>query len=192
MAHQMPVLESERLIMRLGEPEDVTSIIRYFTENRPYLEPFEPQRPHNFLTKQFWITELEARKQAARRLRSQNYFIFPKTNPDEVIGAINLNNMVWGPFQAATLGYSLAAAKQGNGYMTEAGQRLIRYGFEVLNLHRIMANYMPHNQRSANVLKRLGFVVEGTAKHYLFINGKWQDHVLTSLVNPDWRCRNMS
>lgn len=185
----MPVLESERLILRLGDPEDIDSIIRYFQANRPYLEPFEPQRPRNFHTRLFWEAELEARKQEAKRLRSQKYFIFEKASPTEVIGVINLNNMVWGAFQAAVLGYSLAAAKQSNGYMTEAGQRLIRYGFEVLNLHRITASYMPHNQRSANVLKRLGFEVEGQAKHYLLINGKWQDHVLTSRINPDWRFR---
>ena len=73
--------------------------------------------------------------------------------------------------------------------MTEAGRLLIHYAFEELNLHRIMASYIPHNQRSANVLKRLGFEIEGTAREYLFINGKWQDHVMTSLINPQWRRR---
>ncbi|ASC72274.1 Ribosomal-protein-alanine acetyltransferase [Halomicronema hongdechloris C2206] len=183
----MPVLESERLILRLGDPKDIDSIIHYFTVNQAYLQPFEPQRPDNFLTPGYWAAELEARRQDAVQKRSLKLFIFEQAAPAVVIGAINLNNMIWGVFQAATLGYSLAAAKQRQGYMSEAGSQLIRYGFEVLNLHRIMANYMPHNQRSANVLKRLGFEIEGTAKDYLFINGGWQDHVLTSRINPDWR-----
>jgi ribosomal-protein-alanine N-acetyltransferase len=50
-----------------------------------------------------------------------------------------------------------------------------------------MANYMPHNRRSGNVLKRAGFVVEGYARDYLMINGKWEDHIFTSLTNPHWR-----
>jgi ribosomal-protein-alanine N-acetyltransferase len=50
-----------------------------------------------------------------------------------------------------------------------------------------MANYMPHNERSKNVLKRLGFVQEGYAKEYLLINGQWQDHILTSITNPQWK-----
>jgi ribosomal-protein-alanine N-acetyltransferase len=50
-----------------------------------------------------------------------------------------------------------------------------------------MANYMPRNQRSANVLKRLGFVVEGYARNYLLINNHWEDHILTSLTNPNWQ-----
>jgi len=61
----------------------------------------------------------------------------------------------------------------------------IDYMFQSQSLHRIMANYMPHNHRSEKLLKRLGFTKEGIAKSYLKINGSWQDHVLTSLVNAD-------
>lgn len=39
--------------------------------------------------------------------------------------------------------------------------------------------------RAARVLQRLGFTIEGTAKDYLFLAGRWQDHILTSLINPD-------
>ena len=59
------------------------------------------------------------------------------------------------------------------------------YMFEVIGLHRIMANYMPENKRSAAVLHRLGFEREGLAKSYLKINGQWRDHVLTSKLNPN-------
>jgi ribosomal-protein-alanine N-acetyltransferase len=55
-------------------------------------------------------------------------------------------------------------------------------------MHRITASYLPHNQRSGKLLKRLGFVVEGYAYDYIMINGKWEDHILTSLVNPNWNC----
>ncbi|MEK6579500.1 MAG: 30S ribosomal protein S5 alanine N-acetyltransferase, partial [Bdellovibrionota bacterium] len=37
------------------------------------------------------------------------------------------------------------------------------------------------------ILKRLGFETEGLAKDYLFIGGRWRDHVLNSLTNPNWR-----
>jgi ribosomal-protein-alanine N-acetyltransferase len=47
-----------------------------------------------------------------------------------------------------------------------------------------MANYRPENERSGILLERLGFVREGLAKDYLFIDGQWRDHVLTSLTNP--------
>lgn len=47
-----------------------------------------------------------------------------------------------------------------------------------------MANYVPTNERSGRLLRRLGFTVEGYARDYLFIDGAWRDHVLTSLTNP--------
>jgi ribosomal-protein-alanine N-acetyltransferase len=71
--------------------------------------------------------------------------------------------------------------------MTEALKPALRFMFMDMNLHRIGANYMPRNQRSGNLLRRLGFVVEGYARDYLLINGTWEDHILTSLTNPAWR-----
>ncbi len=46
-----------------------------------------------------------------------------------------------------------------------------------------MANYVPTNERSGRLLRRLGFTVEGYARDYLCLNGTWQDHILTSLIN---------
>ncbi len=54
-------------------------------------------------------------------------------------------------------------------------------------MHRIAASYMPHNKRSEAVLKHMGFEREGFAKDYLLINGKWEDHILTALHNPNWK-----
>ena len=70
--------------------------------------------------------------------------------------------------------------------MTGALRLGIEYMFGEMNLHRISANYMPDNTRSGAVLKRLGFTVDGYARDYLRIDGRWQDHILTSLLNPGW------
>jgi [ribosomal protein S5]-alanine N-acetyltransferase len=68
--------------------------------------------------------------------------------------------------------------------MFEALTVVIAYAFNDMGLHRIMANYIPTNERSGRLLRRLGFVVEGYARDYLFLAGNWQDHILTSLINP--------
>ena len=69
--------------------------------------------------------------------------------------------------------------------MTTVVEQGTRIMFSDYGLHRIEANYMPRNARSARVLERCGFVREGFAEAYLEINGKWEDHVLTSLTNRD-------
>jgi ribosomal-protein-alanine N-acetyltransferase len=182
-----PELKSNRLLLRMGQPEDIPAILRYYSVNKPFLEPFEPTRPDNFYTYEFWEAALTFRDQEFHSGEAVKLFIFKHTEPLEVIGIINLNTIIRGAFHGATLGYGLAASHQRQGVMTEAGQRLIDYAFQELNLHRIMAGYMPHNHRSGNVLKRLGFQIEGVARDYLFINGGWQDHILTSLLNPHWQ-----
>jgi ribosomal-protein-alanine N-acetyltransferase len=48
-----------------------------------------------------------------------------------------------------------------------------------------MANYLPTNERSARLLRRLGFVIEGSARDYLFVGGQFRDHVLTALTNHE-------
>jgi len=59
--------------------------------------------------------------------------------------------------------------------------------FREMHLHRVMAAHLPENERSAAVLKRLGFQPEGLARDYLLIGGRWRDHVLNSKLAPDWR-----
>jgi ribosomal-protein-alanine N-acetyltransferase len=82
------------------------------------------------------------------------------------------------------MGYAVEKRYQGRGLMKKLCDHAIGYAFSELQLNRIMANYMPCNQRSERLLRRLGFVEEGLARNYLKINERWEDHVLTSLVNP--------
>jgi ribosomal-protein-alanine N-acetyltransferase len=82
---------------------------------------------------------------------------------------------------------SLDENEQGNGIMQRAVEKTIHWMFTVQNLHRIMAAYIPRNNKSGNVLSKLGFVKEGEAKAYLYINGGWEDHILTSKVNRAWK-----
>src|SRR5678810_331999 len=99
-------------------------------------------------------------------------------------GACNYTNIVRGPFQACHPGYQIALAQQGQGLMSETLRAGNAFMFAERRLHRIMANYRPENYRSARLLQSLGFRREGIAADYLFIDGAWRDHVLTSLVNP--------
>jgi ribosomal-protein-alanine N-acetyltransferase len=103
-----------------------------------------------------------------------------------VVGNLSLVHIVRGVLQACTLGYALAAEAQGQGYMLEAVRGSVAYAFGPLGLHRVMADYMPRNRRSAAVLRQAGFVIEGYAREYLLINGRWEDHVLSAITNGDW------
>lgn len=75
------------------------------------------------------------------------------------------------------LGYWLDESYWGKGYMTEAVQGVLNYGFEELRLSLITATCYPHNKRSQKVLKKNGFIYEGTLHQAeLTYNGNIYDH----------------
>ena len=182
-----PQLTTPRLLIRLATKRDVHEIARYYRTNRAFLKPFEPTRSENFFAEDFWRGQVERNLIEFNYNQSLRLFVFEQAKPETIIGIINFTQFFREPMHACVLGYSLAESKQGNGYMSEAVGRSIQYIFNELNFHRIAANYMPRNQRSGNLLKKLGFVVEGYARDYLLINGKWEDHILTSLINLRWQ-----
>lgn len=180
-------IETERLTLRLGRPDDAEAMARFFVENKDHLHPFVPPRGKEQLEADYWRREFLLRDTLYREDRGAKLLLFLNEKPQQVAGACNFNDIIRGAFHACNLGYSLAADCEGRGLMTEALRAAIPFAFDELRLHRIQANYMPHNDRSARILEGLGFVKEGLARNYLYIHNAWQDHVLTSLTNPDWR-----
>ena len=101
-----------------------------------------------------------------------------------ILATFTFANVIRGAFQACHLGYGVAAHMQGQGLMREVLEAGIAWAFGELGLHRVMANYLPRNERSAKLLAQLGFEREGYARRYLQIAGVWEDHVLTARICP--------
>ncbi len=182
----LPLLRTARLQLQVLHPRYAALVAQYHQDNGAHLAPWEPPRPADFADTPFWAGRLEVAQDEARRQQSLRLWISEGHGaPTAVVGSINFTNVCRGPFQACNLGYALARTAQGQGWMTEALRAAIDFVFQQWHLHRIQANYIPENVRSGAVLERLGFVKEGRARDYLFINSRWSDHVLTSLTNPE-------
>jgi [ribosomal protein S5]-alanine N-acetyltransferase len=186
MTAHAPEILSERLVIRPGRGEDVPAVMDFYMRNRVFLEIWEPTRPEGFYTAAWWKNMLERSEREFRAGQSLRLFLFCKTAPRRVTGSVNFTNFARSAFHACHLGYNLDEAEQGKGLMTEALAACLPFVFRDMHVHRVMANYIPRNARSGRVLDRLGFRREGEARDYLLINGRWEDHILTSLVNPDW------
>jgi ribosomal-protein-alanine N-acetyltransferase len=182
-----PVLHTPRLTLRLPEPDDAGAIARYLDENREHLSSTRPRMGAEFFTADFWRAQAQATRSEFRGDRSLRLFMWEKADPGRVIASANFTQFVRGAAQYCVLGYGIAADREGQGLMREGLEVAIEYVFRELNMHRVMANFFPWNRRSGALLRRLGFVVEGYARDYLYLDGEWQDHVLTSLTNPEWR-----
>ena len=183
----LPVITTERLILRLPSVRDAPSVLRFYTDNRDHLAPWWPKWRQEQFTLRYWQRAIEASVQEFRDERSVRFFLFLRSDPGRVAGLANFNQIVRGVAHYCVLGYGLSADLEGQGIMTEALRASIRYMFDEFGMHRIMANYIPRNTRSGALLKRLGFVEEGLARDYLLIDGRWEDHILTALLNENWR-----
>jgi ribosomal-protein-alanine N-acetyltransferase len=184
--HNLFPIETERLFLRLPASDEAELMVQYYQENKEHLAPWEPIRSKEFYTERFWEHVIEDSKRDFLNAQGMRLVLFLKSSPKgPVIGVCNFSNIVRGVFQACHLGYSIDYRYQGQGYMYEALRNAIEFVFVHLKLHRIMANYIPRNERSGKLLRKLGFTHEGYARDYLKIAGKWEDHILTSLVRPE-------
>ncbi len=64
---------------------------------------------------------------------------------------------------------------KGKGYMKEALETVLAYGFEELKLHRIEAFVKPGNIPSEKLLLHFGFRNEGTAREHYLVDGIYED-----------------
>jgi ribosomal-protein-alanine N-acetyltransferase len=176
-------LLTERLVLRPPSVEDAYAMLAYYTHNRAHLRPWEPERPADFYTYATMAQRLTVMTEHMAAGMSVNLLMCGRRDR-ALVGICNFSNIVRGPLQACHLGFGLDLRHQGQGLMQEALRAAIAHMFDTVGLHRIMANYQPHNARSARVLTSLGFEREGYARSYLHIDGAWRDHVLTALVNP--------
>ena len=174
-------MQTARGVIRLLEPADAPKLLQYRRENREHLAPWEPSREADYYTlEQCRSAAIDACEGAER---DRGYPLLLLDADEQVIrGSMTLSNVVRGPFQACLLGYGIGARWQGRGLMHEALEGTLAWAFGALDLHRVMANYLPRNERSARLLARLGFEREGYARAYLKIAGQWEDHVLTAKI----------
>ncbi len=123
-----------------------------------------------------------------RRLRGpahEGHFVVLRSSGD-LVGVVNLSEIVRGALQGAYLGYYAFAPHAGRGYMSEALRLVLGRAFGELGLHRVEANIQPGNTASRALVRRLGFRREGFSPRYLKVAGRWRDHERWALLADDW------
>lgn len=168
---------------RLVALDDAPAITALLIENREFMAPWEPFRDEDHFT-----VEAQRKLIASALERMARGLVLPHVIVDEaggnrIVGRINLNTIVRGPFQSASVGYWVSAKDNGRGLATAAVRDMKRIAFGELDLHRLEAGTLPHNAASQRVLQRNGFERFGLAPRYLRIAGEWQDHLLFQVLN---------
>jgi ribosomal-protein-alanine N-acetyltransferase len=182
----VPTITTERLILRLYTEDDADNVLDYFRKQQDHFKAWFPDYSVE-MTREMVVSASTRKHEMAREDRSYEFQLFLRAEPMRVVGQCSVADVKRGTLQQAFIGYALAAEFQGQGFMTEAVRASIEFAFSDLDLHRLEGTYVADNVKSAAVLASCGFEQEGVFKDYQLLNGRWQDRVVTSLLNPDWR-----
>lgn len=174
----MPGEEYDVRQLRLS---DAAALVDAYVSNREHLAPWEPLRPADFYTVEGQRAVLEQKLQDVAEGRAGAWVV---THGAEIVGMINMNNVVRGAFQSCSLGYWIAAAHTRKGLATRAVSTACEHA-TASGLHRVEAATILRNVASQAVLSRCGFTPFGTAPDYLFIAGRWEDHRLFQRILHD-------
>lgn len=186
-------LYGRRVVLRPLVPQDFTGWSEVRRRNGEWLTVWEPVKlPHHpdpETNREVFAARCGARDR--ERLAGSQY-AFGIFVDGAFAGEINLNNVVRGAFQSATIGYWIDKARAGRSFMSEAVVVLSQFAFEELGLHRIEVCIIPRNANSRRVMEKLHFREEGIAERFLEINGVWEDHVRYGFTHEEWDQRRDS
>jgi RimJ/RimL family protein N-acetyltransferase len=108
------------------------------------------------------------------------------------IGTVDWRAERWGPSQASrclAFGIALLPEFRSRGYGTEAQRQLVDYLFERTDTHRVQSDTALDNPAEQRSLHKVGMVEEGTVRQAEFRDGTYHDHLLFSILRPEWEGR---
>ncbi len=103
----------------------------------------------------------------------------------EAVGHVSLH-WVDNPYRQGEVGFIVHPDHQGRGYATEGARALLRIGFDIVGLHRIVGRLEARNVASAHVLARLGMRREAHLQENEWVKGEWQDEVVYAILDREW------
>ncbi len=179
MAHDIPILTTERLVLRPFVMEDAlrvqalagTAEVAATTLNLPH--PY----PEGAAAR--WIG---THAPAAAAGTSDTWAIVCAADA-ALVGAVALT--MERRHARGELGYWLGAPYWGQGYTTEAARRVTAFGFADRGLHRIEAHCFPRNRASARVMEKAGLRYEGRLRGYVRKGETFEDVLVYGLVRTD-------
>jgi len=117
--------------------------------------------------------------------KSFSYFQLLNKETETVIGWCGFHTW-YTQHSRAEIGYGISEeADRGKGYMKEAIPKIIDFGFNHLELHRIEAFIGPNNTPSLNLVKAIGFTREGHFTEHYFKTGKSEGSVVFALLKSE-------
>lgn len=174
------------MFLRLPRPEDAAEFLEIRRESRDFHAPWEAAPPPGIdpCDDAAFLRFLEVGDPAVRQR-----LLLCRLEDGAILGSFSLSHISRGALQSATLGYWIGVRHARRGYMKRGLRLLSRHAFGTLRLHRLEACIQPGNEASRRLLVGAGFHLEGIARGYARLGGRWVDHERWSLLSTDRRPR---
>jgi [ribosomal protein S5]-alanine N-acetyltransferase len=180
LLHDIPELETERLLLRSPRYSDVADIFAYASD--PDVAAHTLWEPHHsFEDARTFLDFVYDQRRSGRALV---WAIVPK-NDGHVVGTIGLANCA-PQHSRAELGFAIARRCWNQGYTTEAASVVLRHAFVELQFNRIEAFCKPVNIGSARVLEKSGLRYEGILREREYIKGRFEDLKTYAILRADY------
>ena len=180
------MIETERLIIKTSAVELTDPILDFYFRNKAFFDKYEPVHSDRYYTYEIQKRYQEAELQNIEQGTGAYYYFALKEDPEKIIGSISFVRIRQEPYASTIFGYNLDEKLQGHGYCTEACRAAIKHVLQTNRIHRIEARVRMDNQKSINIMERLGFFREGVEIGGVLIDGKFRDHYRYAFINENY------
>lgn len=179
-ANTLPIIMTPRVVLRWISEDDIDGLFDVFSD--PQVARYWSAPP---LANREAAVEMQREIAAGNESETMLKWGLALRESNTLIGTATLFNLSLDNGRAE-IGYAMARAYWGKGYMTEALQALILHAFEVMQLRRLEADVDPRNSASIRTLERLGFQREGFLRERWHVDGEIQDAFFYGLLRREW------
>lgn len=157
MENKIIIAETERLILRRYQKEDIQDLFEYLSDEE--VVKYEPYKPMTFE---------EAKGNLEWRISTDEMIAAELKKSHKMIGNVYLGRR---DFDTLEMGYVFNRSYWGHGYAAESCNALIRQAFSN-GVHRVYAECDPDNKNSWKLLEALGFRREAHFRKNVYF---WKD-----------------
>ncbi|MET1044695.1 MAG: GNAT family protein [Microbacteriaceae bacterium] len=178
-------LEADRLSLRLLTVDDVDAVHSY--QSREDVCRYMLYEPRDHDTVAAKIAEWSQRS----RLEKDGDYLqlaVERHRDKRVLGEIYFT-IKSATSECAEIGWSLHPDHQGQGYAREAASVVLTFAFNVMRLHRVVAELDPRNDASVALCRRLGMREEAHFVQDLKFKGEWADTGVYAILAQEFAAR---
>ncbi len=181
----MSIQVDDAISLEFLEEAHAASLFNLINDNRNYLKQWLP-----------WVDNMQSVENAKAYITSCTKQATEKTDfgyaimyRKKMAGRIGMHHINQ-QNKIGEIGYWLADDLQGKGIVKKCCTALIKYGFINLGLNRIEIKCAVGNNKSQAIPQKLNFKQEGILRQAEWLNGKFIDLYLYSMLKEEWEMDN--